>query len=194
MFLVVLGPEIINIVHECTSGLKFGLWVPPVLDLPLYVLTAPQSHRHMRNNVLDDVLVGLDQKVLVRIVVQRRSTLLRGHVRLETHSVQRHFASFGSYQVSIAAQALKDFTWSFPHPMQLISTFLSLVVPVPDFLPKDMGRVRLSEFLRLTAVNLIQGVLYVAAALLGESNCIPALRLGKNGWAVSKPNGIAATH
>ena len=88
MFLVVLGPEIINTVHECTSGLKFGLWVPPVLDLQLYVLTAPLSNRRMRNNVPNDVLVGLDQKVLVRIVVQRRSILLRGHVRLETHSAK----------------------------------------------------------------------------------------------------------
>ena len=83
--------------------------------------------------------------------------------------------------------------------MQLISTFLSLVVPVQDFLPKDidMGRVRLSKFLRLTVMNLIQGVLYVAAVLhqlLEESNCIPTLRLGKNGWAVSRSNGIAAKH
>ena len=71
MFLLVLGPEIINIVHECTSGLKFSLWLPAVLDLPLYVLTAPPSNRRMRNNVLNDVLVGLDQKLLVRVVVQR---------------------------------------------------------------------------------------------------------------------------
>ena len=41
MFLVVLGPEIIDIVHECTSGLKLSLRVPPILDLPLFVLTAP---------------------------------------------------------------------------------------------------------------------------------------------------------
>ena len=87
MFLVVLSSQIINIVHECTSGLKFSLWVPPVLDLPLYVLTAPPSDCRMRNNVLNDVLVGLNQNILVRIVVQRRSTLLRGHLRLEMHSV-----------------------------------------------------------------------------------------------------------
>ena len=83
-------------------------------------------------------------------------------------------------QASIAAQAPKDFIWSLPHPMQLISTFLSLVVPVADFLPRniDIGRVRLSEFLRLTAVNLIREVLYVAAVLhqlLEESNCMPTL-------------------
>ena len=81
--------------------------------------------------------------------------------------------------------------------MQLIITFLSLLLPVPDFLPKDidMGRVRLSEYRRLTAMNLFQGVLYVAAILpqlLEESNCIPTLTLGKNGRAVSKSNGIAA--
>ena len=80
MFLVVLGPEIINIVHECTSGLKFGLWVPPVLDLPLNVLTAPPLNRPLRNNVLNDVLIGMDQNILVRIVVQRGSTILSGHV------------------------------------------------------------------------------------------------------------------
>ena len=83
--------------------------------------------------------------------------------------------------------------------MQLISTFLTLKVPVPDFLPEDidMGRVRLSEFLRLGVVNLIQGVLYVAAVLyqlLEESNCNPTLRSGNNGWAVSKFNGIVAEH
>ena len=64
MLLVVPRRGIINIVHECTSGLKFSLWVPPVLDLPIYVLTAPPSGCRMRNNALNDVLVGLNQKIL----------------------------------------------------------------------------------------------------------------------------------